>query len=107
MRDKNLLKGKRTMLTYTQKREFTNLVNELGDKGFTSSSQVSKYIMKNRLGYKYKNIAGIVTMRQSGRNWDFKGGFPSHIYAMICEKLDLGNSGSRAQVVSFRSFGSL
>jgi hypothetical protein len=95
------------MSTYQEEREFSKLVTEISSRRFTNSAQVSKYIMENRLGYKYKNISGIVTMRQGGRKWDFKGGFPSHIYARLCDELDLSNNGSKAEVVGFRSFRSV
>jgi hypothetical protein len=75
--------------------------------GFTHSAQVSSYIMKNQLGYKYKNISGIVRMEKDGRQWDFKGGFPPEIYSKICQSLNLGNEGSYARVVAFNSFEEL
>jgi len=84
--------------------EFEQLVAEMTPLGFTHSSQVSSYIMRNKLGYKYKNISGIVTMAQDGREWDFKGGFPPSVYAKLCSKLDLDNEGSHARVVDFNSF---
>lgn len=84
--------------------EFEQLIAEITPLGFTHSSQVSSYIMKNKLGYKYKNISGIIKMECDGRTWKFKGGFPPIIYAQICSKLGLGNQGSYAKVVGFNSF---
>ena len=85
-------------------KEFKQLVEEMIPLNFTKSYQVSAYIMEKELGKKYKNISGIVTMEQEGRQWDFKGGFPPNIYAQLCSKLNLGNNGSYARVTGFKSF---
>lgn len=87
--------------------EFEKLIAEIRPLGFTHSSQVSSYIMENKLGYKYKNISGIIEMELEGRTWQFKGGFPPKIYAQICSELGLGNRGSHARVVGFSSFKKL
>jgi hypothetical protein len=87
--------------------EFQQLIAEMTPLGFTNSSQVSSYIMRNKLGLKYKHISGVVTMKKDGSTWDFKGGFPPEIYADICSALDLDNNGSYAKVVSFNSFNEL
>lgn len=88
-------------------KEFKQLVEEMIPLNFTKSYQVSAYIMEKELGKKYKNISGIVTMEQEGRQWDFKGGFPPNIYAQLCSKLNLGNNGSYARVTGFKSFNTL
>lgn len=90
-----------------ENKEFEQLVAEMIPLKFTVSSQVSQYIMKKELGRKYKNISGIVTMEQEGRQWDFKGGFPPDIYAQLCSKLNLGNKGSHARVTGFKPFKNL
>jgi len=87
--------------------EFEQLIAEMTPLGFTNSSQVSSYIMRNKLGYKYKNISGVIEMELEGRTWNFKGGFPPRIYAQICSELGLGNEGSHARVVGFNSFKKL
>ena len=87
--------------------EFEQLVSEMIPLKFTLSSQVSAYIMNNRLGYKYKNISGIVKMEQDGNIWNFDGGFPPRIYAKVCSRLGLNNKGSHARVVDFKSFNDL
>lgn len=84
--------------------ELEALVAEIAAYGFTESSQVSNYIVRNQLGYKYKKISGYLTMELHGRQWDFKGGFPPKIYAQLCEALGLGNQGSRAKVVHVETF---
>ena len=84
--------------------EFEALVAEIASNRFTESSQVSNYIVRNQLGYKYKKISGYLTMELNGRQWDFKGGFPPKIYARLCAALGLGNQGSRAKVVHVETF---
>lgn len=76
--------------------EFRQLVTEMSALGFTHSSQVSGYIFRNKLGLKYKHISGILEMKLNGNVWDFDGGFPTKIYARLCEKLGLRNQGSKA-----------
>lgn len=80
----------------TEEEEFRQLVIEMSAMNFTHSSQVSRYIVRKRLGYKYKHISGILQMELDGDVWDFDGGFPPKIYARLCEALGLGNQGSRA-----------
>lgn len=87
--------------------EFKSLVAEMTKFGFTHSSQVSNYIVSNRLGYKYKNISGVLQMELDGTTWNFKGGFPPKIYAKLCDELGLSNNGTRARAVSFESFGNI
>lgn len=90
-----------------EEREFAQLVAEMKPLGFSESRDVSRYIVRNRLGLKYQNISGIVRMMQSDDMWDFKGGFPPKIYARLCEALDIGNQGTRAQAVGFTPFKDL
>lgn len=87
--------------------ELYALMDEMRPLCFTHSSQVSSYIMRHKLSLKYKNISGVVCMEKGGRTWDFKGGFPSHIYANICDGLGLGNNNSSAKVVDFTPFKNL
>lgn len=90
-----------------EENEFQSLVAEMTKLGFTHSSQVSNYIVSNRLGYKYKNISGVLQMELNGTTWNFKGGFPPKIYARLCDELDLSNNGTRARAISFESFGNI
>lgn len=87
--------------------ELFSLVQEIKSKRFQYSSELSRYISKNKLGYDYPNISGIVTMKSSGRSWDFKGGFPSNIYRIVCTILNLRSNGSFARAVGFKSYASL
>jgi hypothetical protein len=43
-------------------------------------------------------------MRESGTEWDFRGGFPPHIYRIVCLELGLGDRHSNAVAVGFKSF---
>jgi hypothetical protein len=84
--------------------EFRQLVAEMSVLGFTHSAQVSRYIVRNRLGRKYRYISGILEMELDGRVWDFNGGFPTDIYARLCEALGLEDQGSRAVPTKFTPY---
>ena len=71
---------------------------------FTHSKQLSAYIVKHQLGYRYPNISGIVRMEEAGTEWDFHGGFPPDIYKVICMELNLDNQRTSARPVSFTPF---
>ena len=94
-------------LNHNELTELYRLVQEVEAQGFQSSSDLSSYIRKNQLGYKYPNISGVVTMRSNGTSWDFKGGFPPKVYRILCTILGLSNNGSRARAVGFKSYASL
>lgn len=81
--------------------EFEQLVTEIMSFNFTHTAQVSSYIKNHNLGYKYKNISGIVKMEKEGKEWNFDGGFPPKIYARLCSRLELDNNQSGAKVVGF------
>ncbi|CAI0839033.1 Uncharacterised protein [Serratia proteamaculans] len=87
-----------------EEQEFNKLVAELSGLGFTHSSEVSEYIIKNNLGTKYKNISGILQMKKRGDKWSFGGGFPPYIYARLCQKLRLKNKGSQARPGEFTPY---
>jgi len=87
-----------------EEKEFNELVTELSELGFIHSSEVSEYIVKNKLGTKYKNISGILKMQKSGDEWSFDGGFPRDIYARLCRKLKLKNKGSQARPGEFTPY---
>ena len=79
-----------------EQEEFDQLVQEMSVLGFTHSRQVSAYIVRNKLGHKYKHISGMLEMEMNGNVWNFNGGFPPKIYARLCEEIGLGNQGSTA-----------
>ena len=87
--------------------EFQNLVAEIARFKFKKSSDVSRYIISNNLGYKYKNISGILKMELDDTIWNFKGGFPPKIYARLCDELKLSNSNTKARVLNFESFNDI
>ena len=84
--------------------ELYRLLKELGPLGFTHSSDLSRHIRRNELGYRYPNISGIVTMEDGGTRWLFPGGFPPAIYTIICQELRLANQGTSAIAIDFESF---
>ena len=87
--------------------ELQQLLTEMRPKKFKRSKELSEYIVKYQLGYKYPNISGIVRMREAGREWNFHGGFPPDIYKIICGELGLGNQGTDARAVNFTPFKSI
>ena len=90
--------------TKEEAEELGRLLSEMRPLNFTRSKQLSEYIVKHQLGYRYPNISGIVRMEGEGKEWNFSGGFPPDIYRIICEELDLGNQGTRARAIGFTSF---
>lgn len=87
--------------------EFIALVAEISALGFTHSSQLSSYIRRNQLGYRYKKISGLLTMESEGRQWNFEGGFPPKIYAQLCSELGFRKKiDPTSRPVAFESFES-
>lgn len=85
-------------------RELHELLEEMRPKNFTHSKQLSNYIVEHRLGYKYKHISGILRMQNGTDEWDFKGGFPTDIYRIICQELNLDNQHTSARPKHFTPF---
>lgn len=94
-------------LDYNEAKELSNLLYRMRSQNFRNSGDLSSYIRRNKLGYDYPHISGVVRMRDAHREWDFKGGFPKNIYAIICQELGLSSRGSRAEAVSFKSYHSM
>ncbi|MDA7659986.1 hypothetical protein N8556_00250 [bacterium] len=84
--------------------EFIALVREMKSQGFGRSADVSKYIVKNRLGEKYKNISGWLDFEAGGDKWTFKGGIAPHVYGMLCTELGLADNRSGARPTEFVPF---
>jgi hypothetical protein len=101
---RNALKAQKQAEDKEREDEFRRLVAEIKPLNFTQSSQVSSYIVKKKLGFKYRNISGILQMERDGETWDFNGGFPSDIYARLCEALGLKHKGSRAHPGEFTPY---
>lgn len=90
-----------------EEEEFKALVAEIAALGFTQSSQLSTYIRRNQLGYRYKKISGLLTMESEGRQWKFEGGFPPKIYARLCEEIGFKKRiDPNSRPVAFESFES-
>lgn len=93
--------------TREEVKEFFCLVRECLPKKFTMSAQVTSYIMKNKLGFKYKHIAGELTLSKGADTWIYKGGISPEYYGKLCRALGLGNKKSKARVEEFQSFAQL
>jgi hypothetical protein len=93
--------------TKTEAQEFSALVTEISNLNFSKASDVSHYIVRNKLGQKYPNISGVVTMRAQSHNWEFVGGFPTKIYRALCRELKLTTNGSHARVIDFKPFAQM
>ena len=91
-------------LTKVRAEELLQLLAEMYPLNFKESSDLSKYILKHKLGYKYPNISGIVRMKEEDTEWNFLGGFPPDIYKIVCEELNLSNRGTSARAVKFTPF---
>lgn len=96
--------AKKHRLEKTKADELHQLLTEMRPLGFTHSGQLSKHIVKYRLGYRYPNISGTVIMEDGGTEWEFPGGFPPEIYTIICRELGLDNQRTSARVKVFKSF---
>lgn len=94
----------RHFLSSIKSEELARLIIDMSEKNFRFSSELSKYITSNKLGHKYPNIAGIVTMADEEKEWDFDGGFPKDIYRIICQELSLTDKGTSARAIRFTSY---
>lgn len=90
--------------TSAQAEELIHLQNYMSQKGFRLSSELSKYITRNKLGIQHPNIADIVTMKNDVKEWDFNGGFPKRIYRIICQELGLRDKGTSARSIKLTSY---
>jgi hypothetical protein len=93
--------------TDAEETEFRALVAEVRALGFTSSKQVSNYIMARKLGNKYGHISGRLTMERDGDQWPFYGGIQPRIYARLCNELGLDDQGTDARPGEFIPFRDL
>ncbi|WP_203218788.1 cold-shock protein [Vibrio sp. S11_S32] len=94
----------RHSLSLVKSEELSRLLIDMAEMNFRFSSELSKYITSNKLGHKYPNIAGIVTMTDEEKEWDFDGGFPKGIYRIICQELSLTDKGTSARAIGFTSY---
>ena len=96
--------AKKHSLEKSKADELYRLLAEMRPFGFTHSKQLSNYIVRHKLGYRYPNISGIVIMEDGGTEWEFPGGFPPKIYGIICRELKLDNQRTSARAKDFESF---
>ena len=94
----------RTFNSRIEAEEYRLLIEDMKLKNFKYAAEISKYIVDNKLGYKYQNISGYLTMENSYTEWIFEGGFPSKIFAWICIDLGVHDKNTEAKVKSFKSF---
>lgn len=92
------------IFTIEEDKEINSLVEECIAHNFHESIQVSHYIVKNKLGYKYRLISGYVDFENQTHAWTLKGGIAPRFYKEVCRRLSLANRRSKAKVVGFRSF---
>lgn len=85
-------------------KELYLLLVEMRPLEFRFSAHLSQYIVRNKLGHKYPNISGIVRMENSSSEWNFHGGFPPHIYAIVCDELGLKDKNTDARATGFTPF---
>lgn len=97
----------KNQFSLTELKELYQLVEEIREQEFSNSGELSNYITKNRLGSKYRHIAGIVYMENDTSSWQFKGGFPPKIYAIVCQILGLGSKGTRSWVSGYKTYSEL
>lgn len=97
----------RANATKVEINEFWCLVKECLEKEFKTSKEVTNYILKNKLGFKYRHIAGKLTFRRGNDSWIYEGGISPEYYGKLCRELNLGNKASDARVERFRSYAQL
>lgn len=71
---------------------------------FRKSSQLSNYIVKHQLGYKYPDLCGYLELSNDYDTWEFEGAIAPNYYAEICYRLELDNENSDSIPQSFESY---
>lgn len=85
--------------------QYLKLLNEAKEQGFSTPKELSEFINENKLGYKYPDIAGVITMtNNSGSDWKFKGGISPKIYKYLCFDLGFSQRGNNFSVKGFKSY---
>lgn len=86
--------------------EFELLVKEIEnlDVKVTKSHEVSRYIVDNRLGDKYQNLAGELEMESDSSQWKFDGGIDPKYYKELCRRLGLTNKNTFSRVRKFVAY---
>ena len=95
-------------LSVDEEREVEQLVALFRGMGFKRSAQISHYIRRHRLGFRFPNISGFLELTRGHAGftdtWEFEGGIKPRFYAEVCNRLELDNNGSRARVTGFESY---
>ena len=95
-------------LNVDENREVEQLVALFRNMGFTRSAQISHYIREHRLGLRFPNISGFLELTRDKNGiadtWEFEGGIKPRFYRAICDRLEIDNNGSDAQVSGFESY---
>lgn len=94
-------------LTPQEAEELSSLLSLFKSKNFTTSSQISSCIRANKLGEKFPNLSGVLTMENGADTWKFRGGISPKFYAIVCSYLGLSNHNSGARPVDFTSYQNL
>lgn len=87
-----------------EEQEFQQLKIEIQKLNPTNTKQISDYITRNKLGYKYRHISGHLEMQQGEKNWIYPGAISPRWYARLCQDLHLDNQHSGAVPLNFKSF---
>ncbi len=87
-----------------QREQFEDLCRECRDKGFTKSSEVSRYIKDNKLGNKYDLISGKITFDNDNV---LEGGISPKCYGRLCRALALVERQTYIKPKAFESYREL
>lgn len=88
----------------SEQEEFERLVEDMKILNFRTSGELSKYISRNKLGWRYPHLTGRLEMTNGLDVWEFDGGISDKWYAKLCERLHLANARSLSWVKKFTSY---
>ncbi|MDY4873939.1 MAG: hypothetical protein SO133_03665 [Alloprevotella sp.] len=71
---------------------------------FKKSKELSNYIVKHQLGYKYPDLCGYLELSNGYDTWEFEGAIAPNYYADICLRLGLDNENSKSTPQGFESY---
>lgn len=91
-------------LTDDEAKELSELLLFFQSKNYHTSKQVSDCIRANKLGNKFPNLSGILTMKNASDSWKFEGGIAPKFYAIVCSYLSLSGQNSDAKPVDFTPY---
>ena len=91
-------------LSTEQADELRRLVADLGPLNFKRSVDLSRYIVRHKLGYRYPIISGIVDMTDGTSKWKFDGGFSPDMFAIVCDALGVEDQGTHSWVIGFTPY---